>query len=88
MALPIIVGMLSQNVLNLVDTAFVGALGDNALAGVGLGGFLNFLTSVLVLGISAGVQAMASRRVGEGRRDQAAVALNGGLLIVLGFAVD
>jgi len=87
LALPIIVGMLSQNVLNLVDTAFVGALGDNALAGVGLGGFLNFLTSALVLGISAGVQAMASRRVGEGRRDQAAVALNGGLLIVLGFAV-
>ena len=39
LALPIIGGMLSQNVLNLVDTAMVGTLGDAALAGVGLGGF-------------------------------------------------
>ena len=43
LALPIIGGMLSQNVLNLVDTAMVGTLGDAALAGVGLGGFANFL---------------------------------------------
>ncbi|NOY91538.1 MAG: MATE family efflux transporter [Deltaproteobacteria bacterium] len=87
LALPIIVGMLSQNVLNLVDTGFVGGLGDDALAGVGLGGFLNFLASALVLGISAGVQAMSARRLGEGRRSEAAIPLNGGLLIVLGFAV-
>jgi Na+-driven multidrug efflux pump len=39
MALPIIGGMVSQNVLNLVDTAMVGSLGDEALAAVGLGGF-------------------------------------------------
>jgi putative MATE family efflux protein len=87
LALPIIGGMLSQNVLNLVDTGFVGALGDDALAGVGLGGFLNFLTSALVLGISAGVQAMSARRVGEGRRSEAAIPLNGGLLIVFCFAI-
>ena len=45
LALPIIGGMLSQNVLNLVDTGMVGTLGDAALAGVGLGGFANFLFS-------------------------------------------
>ena len=63
LALPIIGGMLSQNVLNLVDTAMVGTLGDAALAGVGLGGFANFLFSAFILGLSAGVQAMAARRV-------------------------
>jgi MATE family multidrug resistance protein len=87
LALPIIGGMLSQNVLNLVDTAMVGTLGDAALAGVGLGGFANFLFSAFVLGLSAGVQAMAARRVGEGRWSETALPLNGGLLLALALAV-
>jgi MATE family multidrug resistance protein len=87
LALPIIGGMLSQNVLNLVDTAMVGTLGDAALAGVGLGGFANFLFSAFILGLSTGVQAMAARRVGEGRFGETAIPLNGGLLLALGLAV-
>ncbi|MGB5701258.1 MAG: MATE family efflux transporter, partial [Polyangiales bacterium] len=87
LALPIIGGMLSQNVLNLVDTAMVGTLGDAALAGVGLGGFANFLFSAFILGLSAGVQAMAARRVGEGRWSETAIPLNGGLLLALALAV-
>jgi len=83
LALPIIGGMLSQNVLNLVDTGMVGALGNTALAGVGLGSFLNFLLTAFILGLSAGVQAIASRRVGEGRDDETAVPLNGGLLLAV-----
>ncbi len=79
--------MLSQNVLNLVDTAMVGTLGDAALAGVGLGGFANFLFSAFILGLSAGVQAMAARRVGEGRLGETAIPLNGGLLLALALAV-
>ena len=35
--LPIVGGIVSQNVLNLVDTAMVGVLGDVSLAAVGLG---------------------------------------------------
>ncbi|MGD8825318.1 MAG: MATE family efflux transporter [Myxococcales bacterium] len=87
LALPIIGGMLSQNVLNLVDTAMVGTLGDAALAGVGLGGFANFLLSAFILGLSAGVQAMAARRVGERRGAETAIPLNGGLLMAVVIAV-
>jgi putative MATE family efflux protein len=79
--------MLSQNVLNLIDTAMVGTLGDAALAAVGLGGFANFLFSAFILGLSAGVQAMAARRVGEGRLGETAIPLNGGLLLALAIAV-
>ena len=79
--------MLSQNVLNLVDTAMVGTLGDAALAGVGLGGFANFLLTAFILGLSAGVQAMAARRVGQGRRHETAIPLNGGLLLAVVVAV-
>lgn len=82
-ALPMIGGMASQNVLNLVDTAMVGTLGDVALAAAGLGSFANFLGIAVILGISTGVQAMASRRLGEGRANETAIPLNGGLLLAL-----
>jgi putative MATE family efflux protein len=87
LALPIIGGMASQNVLNLVDTAMVGLLGASALAAVGMASFANFMASAFITGLSAGVQAMASRRLGEGREDATAVPLNGGLLLAIGLAV-
>ncbi len=83
LALPIIGGMVSQNLLNIVDTAMVGFLGDPALAAVGLGGFVVFMCQALILGISTGVQTTAARRKGEGRSDRAAAVLNTALLLVL-----
>lgn len=87
LALPIIGGMASQNVLNLADTAMVGVLGSAPLAAVGLASFANFMASAFIMGLSAGVQAMASRRLGEGRVDEAAFPLNGGLLLAAAMAV-
>lgn len=81
LALPIIGGMLSQNVLNLVDTLMVGRLGNAALAAVGVGGFANFMCVALIGGLSASVQAMSARRFGEGKKDETALPLNGGLLV-------
>lgn len=87
LALPIVGGMVSQNVLNLVDTAMVGHLGNAALAGVGLGGSLNWMAMAFITGLAVGVQAMASRRLGEGRHSETAVPLNGGLLLALCMAL-
>jgi multidrug resistance protein, MATE family len=83
LCLPILGGMLSQTIMNLVDAAMVGTLGDAALAAVGLGGFANFMFMAVLLGLSVGVQATAARRKGEGRLDETAVPLNGGLLMLL-----
>ena len=83
LALPIVGGMVSQNLLNIVDTAMVGFLGDSALAAVGLGGFVVFMCQALILGISTGVQSTAARKKGEGRVDRAAAILNTALLFVL-----
>ena len=87
LALPIIGGMASQNVLNLVDTAMVGLLGAPALAAVGMGSFANFMATAFIIGLSAGVQALAARRLGEGRVAETAVPLNGGLLLAVVIAV-
>ncbi|MFN3199394.1 MAG: MATE family efflux transporter [Bradymonadia bacterium] len=82
LALPIIGGMFSQNVLNLVDAAMVGTLGKTALAAVGLASFANFMCVAFITGMSVGVQAMSARRKGEGRHDETAIPLNGGLVLV------
>ena len=83
LALPIVGGMVSQNLLNIVDTAMVGFLGDSALAAVGLGGFVAFMCQALILGISTGVQSTAARKKGEGRIDRAAAILNTAIVLVL-----
>ena len=87
LGLPIIAGMASQNVLNVVDTAMVGSLGDVALAATGIGGFANFMAVSFIMGLSAGVQAIAARRLGEDRHDILAVALTAGLVLAVVWAI-
>src|SRR5699024_1140580 len=87
LALPIIAGMLTQSLLNLVDAALVGSLGEAALAGVGLGGYAFFMITAVVFGLSSGVQAQTARRFGEGHRQDHAAALNAGLMIALAITL-
>ncbi|MDI5984877.1 MATE family efflux transporter [Halomonas sp. M4R5S39] len=86
LALPIIAGMLSQSLLNLIDAALVGSLGEVPLAGVGIGGYAMFLITAVVFGLSSGVQAQTARRHGEEDWGRRAMALNAGLLIALTVA--
>jgi putative MATE family efflux protein len=82
-ALPIMGGMMSQNILNLVDIGMVGRLGDSALAATGIGSFSSYMAISFIIGLSAGVQALAARRLGEGRTSETAIPLNGGLILAL-----
>ena len=81
LASPIIGGMLSQNLLNLVDTAMVGQLGSAALGAVGFGGLVNWLLAAFFMGMGAAVQAIAARRVGEGNHSGALAPLHLALII-------
>ena len=81
LALPIIGGMTSQIVLNLVDTAMVGRLGPAPQASVGLGSFSFLMFATVVTCLGTGVQAIVSRREGEGDRDAAGGALDTGLCL-------
>ncbi len=87
LGLPIIGGMLSQSLLNLVDTAMVGSLGEQALAGVGVGGYANFMAIALIMGLSSAVQAMVARRQGEGRGAESARPVSSALVLALLFCV-
>lgn len=80
-SIPIIMGMLSQSIMNLVDAAMVGNLGSDSLAGVGIGSYASFLTVSLVMGLSAAVQTLVARRMGENNSDQAGKPLMAGLIL-------
>lgn len=86
LALPIMLGMLSQSVLNLIDAALVGHLGEVALAGVGVGGYAMFMLSAVVFGLSSSVQSQTAHRVGASHADTT-YPLQSGLVIGVGVAL-
>lgn len=87
LALPIMAGMLTQSLLNLVDAALVGSLGPNELAAVGIGGYAMFLISATVFGLMSGVQAQVARRHGEQAVERCSAPLHAGLVIALAVAL-
>lgn len=87
LSLPIMGAMVSQNLMNLADTAMVARVGQSALAAVGLAGFAAFFAQAFLMGLSVGVQSMAARRKGQGQLSVTALPLNAGLLLAAALAV-
>ena len=80
---PVVVGMISQTLMNVVDTAMVGRLGAVALAATGLGGLLSWMVLGTLGGLATGVQAISARRYGEGDPLAAGKVLDNGIFIAL-----
>jgi len=64
-SIPMLFGLLFQQLYNLVDTIIVGqTLGDNALAAVGSTGSINFLINGFCIGICSGFAIPVAQRFG------------------------
>jgi len=74
LAWPLVLTMLLQTFNSFLDRGFVGYLGSNALAAVGLGGQFMFLLLSLGMSISVGTSALVSRFAGAREEGQAATA--------------
>lgn len=71
MSVPMMISMLVQALYNTVDSMFVGHLSENALTAVSLAfPFQNVMTA-LGVGTGVGVNAMVSRKLGQGDRETA-----------------
>ncbi|HDZ46773.1 hypothetical protein LCGC14_0121240 [marine sediment metagenome] len=86
LAFPIMLGMLSQSMLNLIDAALVGRLGEVALAGVGVGGYAMFMLTAIVFGLSSSVQSQTAQHEGASHTN-IAQPLHAGLMIGLVVAL-
>lgn len=78
---PIAVSMLSYSLMSLVDTMFVGHMGSDALAGVGLGAVLSMSTLMFGIGLVRGAKTLISQAMGAGRREEYGAYLGASLLL-------
>lgn len=73
--------------VQLVDTALVGHLGEDALAGVRLGGQILWISMSGLIAVGVGATAVISRAVGAGRPGEAGKTLNTALALALVWGV-
>jgi len=64
-SLPIIVGLVAQNIMVAIDTAFLGRVGEVALGAGALGGLFYLAVVMLGIGFGSGIQILIGRRNGE-----------------------
>src|SRR5919108_1039683 len=74
LAIPMILEMVLESLFAVVDILWVGHLGANAVATVGLTESMITLVFAVALSLSMSTTAMVARRIGEKNREGAAVA--------------
>ena len=86
LALPIIIAMFVQTLYNIVDTAFVGRLGAEAIAALTFSFPLFFILISLNSGLGAGMGSRISRSLGSKNKEEAENTAMHGILISLALA--
>ncbi|KAA3609961.1 MAG: MATE family efflux transporter [Calditrichaeota bacterium] len=91
LSVPMILEMALESIFTVVDAFFVGRLGSDALAAVGVTDAVITLIFAVAIGISMGTTAMVSRRIGEKNPEAASTAAAQsiwlGVFIAIPFAV-
>src|SRR5258705_11717441 len=72
-----------QTLYLLVDLYFVGRLGKEAIAGVGMAGNLTFFVLALTQALGVGTTALIAQALGRKDRDRAELLFNQALLLSL-----
>jgi putative MATE family efflux protein len=87
LAVPMVLEMLMESVFVVADVFFVGRLGPDAVATVGITESWMTVMYALAAGLSIGAMAMVARRIGEKDRDAAARAAVQSIVLGLAAAI-
>ncbi len=87
LAVPMVLEMLMESVFVVADIFFVGRLGAEAIATVGITESLMTVIYAVAIGMTIGATAIVARRVGEKNMDQAARAAIQSILLGLAVAL-
>ncbi len=81
MSVPAMFSMLVQSLYNIIDSAFVAQISVDALTALSLAFPIQNLMIGVAVGTGIGVNSLVSRRLGEGRRDEASSVATHGLVL-------
>jgi putative MATE family efflux protein len=87
LAWPVVVQQVSFSMVQLVDTALVGHLGEDALAGVRLAGQIFWFSQAGMIAIGVGSTAIIARYVGADQPERASPAVRNAILMALAWGV-
>src|SRR5438445_3118514 len=85
LAWPVVVQQVSFSMVQLVDTALVGHLGENSLAGVRLAGQIFWFSQTGMVAVGIGSTAIIARNVGAGEAQLATKTLRNAILMSLAW---
>lgn len=85
LAWPVVIQQVSFSMVQLVDTALVGHLGEDSLAGVRLAGQIFWFSQAGMVALAVGSTAVIARNVGAGRPEVASSTLRNTLLMAVGW---
>src|SRR5687768_10545727 len=81
LAVPMVLELVLESTFAVVDIFFVAKLGSSAVATVGLTETMLFLLYSIAMGLAMAVTAVVARRIGENKREEAAVTAVQAILI-------
>jgi len=84
---PIFIGLLTQNLMGIIDTVFLGRVDDVSLAAGGIGSLFYVCFTILGLGLSIGSQIVIGRRNGEKSYTEIGLLFNQILYICIGLGL-
>ncbi|KNZ43228.1 MATE family efflux transporter [Acetobacterium bakii] len=87
MSLPAIISMLIQSMYNVVDSIFVAQIGEEALTAVSLAFPIQILIISCFVGMGVGINSAIARRLGEGKKEEAANVAEHGFIIAVVLSV-
>lgn len=87
MALPAMFSMLVQALYNVVDSYYVSQYSEKALSAVSLAFPIQNLQIAFAVGTAVGVTSLISRRLGQGKQEEASAAAAHGILLGVGTSL-
>ncbi len=88
LAWPVVVQQVSFSMVQLVDTALVGHLGEDALAGVRVAGQIFWFSQAGMVAVGIGSTAIIARRVGAGQPEEASRTLRNAMIMAFLWGVS
>jgi putative MATE family efflux protein len=88
LALPMILGLLSETALSLIDMFFVGKLSPQAIAAVSMARMLSWTLAIFAEGLCIATTAMVARFYGAGDRSMADSVANQSIILGMTFSIS